>query len=680
MANHPDEGFHWLEVDFSDVLFLLRRHLRLLIAAPIAGFTVALLVTLMIRPQFTSDALIYLRPNFDKDMQVERVGSKLEDDDSLRSIERSMIADTVILRMVERLSLRDDEDFLGKGALDDGPLSDAKLLKTIRDRYRSELVPTTRLVELEVDDYSADRATLIANTLIDEFLIHLRNDRSAKANELRTALTEQVEKSLAATLALETKLQAFRSDHPDEFVEQDSEIFHDRILQQGSALNEANAEMARLAGTVEALRAIDPRQDPYRVFQILSNRNSEYLSNLLSMLAAAKTELAGVKKRSTERAPEYKAAVSRLEQVESTMRDYAMEMKNGVESEYQAAVEKVSKLSDRLVGLQGDFVGFKSTSAEFRGLKGEIDRNWNTFAKLQQSIMDLDLEPETTPNFVTVVSEPVVPDKKSKPSRVLWCAAGMVLGGLVALGRIFVSNRRGLPFTSVEQAAGRLQVSPLAALKIPGSGNPAEQMAELGKAPQLLNILIALRSTRVVHITSIDGDSRSQLLSETIGRLCGTHGRETLLIAFGYQSEKVVKPAAMDGSRLSRLELSVDSLLEGEEFRSGLDQLKEKFDRIIVDTTQLNEGEAKLAVANLVPHTLLLIDGQSVPRSDYEQAVKQFQCIEASELSLIYLTGEVGRATDPGPPPEPHYHGAATRAAGNSEPQVAAAVSGPVRP
>ncbi len=678
MANHSDEGFHWLEIDFSDVLFLLRKHLRLLIAAPIAGFVLALVVTLLIRPQFTSDALIYLRPNFDKDMQVERVGSKLEDDDSLRSIERSMIADTVILRMVDRLGLRDDEDFLGRGALDDGPLSDAKLLKTIRDRYRSELVPTTRLVELEVDDYSAERATLIANTLIDEYLVHLRNDRSAKEVELRTALTAQVEKSLAATLALESKLQIFRSDHPDEFVEQDSEIFHDRILQQGAALNEANSEMARLAGTVQALQVIDPQEDPYRVFQILSNRNSEYLSNLLSMLTAAKTELAGVKRRSTERAPDYRAAVSRLEQVESTMRDYAMEMKNGVESEYRAAVEKVSKLNDTLVGLQGEFVGFKSTSAEFRGMKGEIDRHWNTFANLQQSIMDLDLQPETTPNFVTVVSEPVVPDKKAKPSRVLWCAAGMILGGLVALGLIFISNRRGLPFTSPAQAAEGLGLSALAALEIPCVGSVAEQMAVIDRSPQLLNILIAMRDTKVAHVTSIGGQPQFRLLPEMIGRLYGKHGRETLWIVFGYQSEKVVQSEPTDAPRLSRLELSAEQLLNCDQFRSGLDQLLEKFDRIIVDTTQLSEAEAKLAVAQLVQHTLLLVDGQSVPRSDYEQAVKQLQAIEASELSLIYLTSASGRSTESNPSAEPHHQGARTTT--KDEPQAAAKVPGSVRP
>ena len=654
MSQNPNEGFHWLEVDISDVLFLLRKHLWLLLAAPAIGFALALLVSFLMRPQFTTSALVYLRPNFDQDMQVEQSSAKLEDDDSLRSIERSMFADTVILRMVDRLGLRDDEDFLGKGELDEGPLSDAKLLKLIRDRYRTDLVPTTRLVELEVDDYSAQRAVEIANVLIDEFLVHLGNDRADKGMELRIALTAQVEKSLAATLELESKLKDFRSEHPDQFVEQDSEIFHERLLQQGASLNEANAEMARLAGTVEALQSIDPEKDPYRVFQILSNRNSEYLSNLLSMLAAAKAELAAVKRKSTERAPEFRAALSRLEQVEATMRDYALEMKNGVESEYRAATEKVGKLGESLAQLQGEFVNFKSTSAEFRGVKGEIDRNWNTFAKLQQSIMDLDLAPETTPTFVTVVSEPVVPDKKSKPFRLLWVAVGTILGGMFAAAVIFIRHRRGLPFTSPMQAAQRFETSSVTPLKVPEQGSAAEIFSQLQTSPKLLNVLISLRDSKLVHIAAAKSGATSTLLPEVVGRLCAGRGLETLWVVIEYGCDAQRQAQSLEVDRLSKLIVSADQLLDTAEFDKGLSMLCDKFDKVIIDTTRLEEFEARSAVVRLVPRTVLLIDGSGVPRPDYKTLQDQFRTLGDSGLSLIYFTPEGRGRKDAGCRAEHH--------------------------
>ena len=657
-----DRGFRWLEADVSDVLFLVRRHLWLLLAAPAVGFGLALLASLLVRPQFTTHALVFLRPNFDKDIQVERVYSKLEDDDSLRSMERAIISDTVILRTIERLGLRDDEDFLGEEALEKGPLTDAKLLKLVRDRYRTKLVPTTRLVELEVDDYSAERAVEVANALIEEFLGHLTSDRIEKETELRVALTAQVQKSLAATLELERKLEAFRTERPGQFVEQDSEIFHERLLQQGTALNEANSEVARLAGTVKALQSIDPDKDPYRVFQILSNRNSEYLSNLLSMLAAAKAELAAVRKRSTERAPDYRAAVSRLEEVESTMRGYAAEMKNGIESEYRAALEKVAKLDDSLAGLQSDFVDFKSTSAEFRGIKGEIDRNWNTFSKLQQSIMDLDLEPETMPTFVTVMSEPVVPDKKSKPFRLLWVVIGTILGGGFAVGVIFLRNRFGLPFTSREQLEQRFEELPVAALKVPDVGSIAEIGAQLDSAPELLNVLVSLRGAKLVHIASAEpppgaeqeSSASLSVIPEIIGRMCGRHRMETLWINFDDQVEAVPQIRPAGSARLSKLTVSAERILDEKRFEEGLQKLSDRFDKVIVDTTCLAGSEARLAIAGLVISNVLLVDGERCPRSKYERLVTRLRDPRNGELSLVYVTRSNGSETPAGATADHH--------------------------
>lgn len=669
MAKNSDSEFQWFEADLSDILYLVRKHIRLLLLAPPLGFALALAVSFMMRPVFSTEALVYLRPNFDKDMQIEQTLSKLEDDDSLRSMERSMTSDTVILRMVDRLDLRSDEDFLGKGALDEGALTDAKLLKLVRDRYQTELVPTTRLVELKVDDYSAQRVTLIANTLIDEFLTLLGNDRSTKEAELRTALTAQAELSLKQTLEVETKLEAFRARHPELLVEQDSEIFHERLLQQGAALNEANSEMARLAGTVATLDSVDPEKDPYRVFQVMSNRNNEYLANLLSMLAASKAEMAAVKQRATERNPDYQAAASRLEQVEATVRDYAVEMKNGVESEFRAASEKAIKLNDTLVGLQGEFVGFKSTSAEFRGIKGEIDRHWNTFMKLQQALMDLDLEPETTPTFVTVVSEPVVPDKKSKPFRLLWVAAGTILGGLFATGMIFVRNRRGLPFTSAEQASDRFDVPTIAALKIPLNGSALERMAEVERSPQLRNILIAQRNSDLVHITSLNQNSTTQLLPELIARTCAKQGIETLWISFAYLSKGPASIKPMGIANLSKLDMVADDLLDGNLFESGFSQLREKYGRIIVDTTQLSETEARLAVAQEIPSTVLLVDGSEVPRTEYDRFMSQCGALPHNKTALVYLTST--NQLPASAPPLADHHGFGNRPSMAEEPKIA---------
>ena len=290
MRNNPkDDDFHWLEVDVSDVVYLFRKHFGLLFWAPVLGFILAVVAAKVQRPMFATEMEIYLRPNFDQEMQLEQASSKLEDDDSVRSIERVLVSDTVVLAMVKTLGLRNDFEFLGE-KLEPGELTDAKILKIIRDRYTTKLIPMTRIVKLRVEDYSPERTALIAQTLIDEFLGHLKEDRNLKEADLRTTLVAQAQKALEGSLSSEKKLNQFREANPDTLADQDSSIFKDRILQSGTALNEANSERSNLAGMIKALEGIEPQEEPFRVFQILSNRNSEYLSELLGMHARAKSE------------------------------------------------------------------------------------------------------------------------------------------------------------------------------------------------------------------------------------------------------------------------------------------------------------------------------------------------------------------------------------------------------
>lgn len=637
-ANHStkDEEFHWLEVDFSDLTYLLRKHLKLLIFLPLFGFALAVVAAKIQRPVFATDVEVYLRPNFDQEFQVERTYSKLDDSDSLRSIERALVSDSIVLAMVKKLGLRNDVGFLGE-TFKLGELTDARLLKTIRDRYTTKLVPTTRIVKLRVEDFSPDRTALIADTLISEFLALLREDRNLKEADLRSTLVAQSQKALEGALESEKELNGFRAANPDNFADQDSSIFKDRILQSGTALNEANAARSNLAGMIEALEGIDPREDPFQVFQILSNRNSEYLSELLGMHARAKSEFGVAKEQYRMGHPGYKTAESRLAEVEGTLRDYAAEMKSSVQSEYDAASQKVEKLSETLSILRSEMVGQKSVSAEFRGLKEEIDRNWNTYTALQQKIRDLDLNPEVTPTFATVMSGPVVPDKKAKPGTLLYAAGGMILGGFYALGLIFWKNRFGLPFTSQSQAEKKLSLATVASIPTPSDGSRESRLALLERSREMVGLLISLGDSKLIHVTSIDKESPGEILSTAMSRACARQDLRVLLISIHY---RIQRPADIVSDRsvagLSLLDLPLEILTPPNGFRNGVGKLFESFDRIIVDTSRISEKAARLEVARSAEKNLLLVQpGRGSFRSGYCDLVEDLERAGVRNTALV---------------------------------------------
>lgn len=640
MTKTPEEqdAFRWLEADWSDIVHLLRRNRALLLVAPALGLLLGLAASFLLPPVYRTSATIYLRPNFDREMALEQNISKLEDADSLRSMERAMVSDAVVLRAVERLGLRNDPGFLGESVPPEG-LPDARIMEILRDRYAAELVPNTRLVELTVEDYSPERAARIADALVDEFLGHLSSDKRAKEAELRSLLLGQAERALEGALAAEEKLKEFRLANPETIVEQDSGIFHERLLEHGKALNEATAELSRLEAVRASLQSIDAAADPYRVFQAVNNRTSDHLSELLTMHAAAKSDFAAVQQRVTASHPSYLEAESRLAQVNETLLSYAGELKNGVELEHAAALERTQRLQENLSALQQELVGFKQASAEFRGLKEEIDRHWNTHSRLQQKIMDLDVGPEGDPTFATVISRALVPDEKAGPKELLWGGGGILLGGLFALGMVWRRHRQGLPFTSAAQPAEILGIPAIAELQAAKSGETGQRIARLESSPQWLNLLLALRDIRVVQVTSLDSGEDAALLPQALCRSDASRGIPSLLLTFRHQADPRAEARPLLGSaQASVMEIHPDLLLQPGRFISLLSERLKEYGRIVIDTTQSPEVEVKLTVCQIAQASLVAVSGgRGRPREEYRRFVDACAARRIFTLGAVYL-------------------------------------------
>ncbi|MEM1441141.1 MAG: Wzz/FepE/Etk N-terminal domain-containing protein [Verrucomicrobiota bacterium] len=639
--NAADSEFRWLEIDLSDLLFLFRRHLLLVLFLPLGFAICAMLVCFAMRPMFASTAILYLRPNFDREMLIERSFSKLEDADSLRSVERAIISDTVILRMIDRLDLRNDESFIGEAPDPGTTFTDHALLNKVRKRYQTKLLPNTRLVELEVGDYSAERSKMIAETLIYEFLRHLGEERDIQQNDVRLTLVNQADKALEEALASEKQLEKFRSENPTLIVEQDSSIFQDRLLQYSQSLNQASSEKSTLEGTLVALEGIDTEKDPYRIFQILKNRNSDYLSELLGMYAEAKSELASIGEQYTAAHPTYRESQSRLEQFESTLRGYADEMKDGLESEYEAAIRREEKLRESLGDLQTEFVAFKSKSAEFRGLQEKIERNWSTYTQLQEKITELDLNPENEFNFVTLVSKPIVPDKKSRPVTKLWMAAAGFFGLLCVSGILLIRYRNGLPYTTLAQVAEDPSVRRTSSIEL----SKAKNTESLSDEPDVLNLAILACSEEITHITSPAPDPQADTVIEAIARALGSQKQNTLIMALDFEEndgENLIEPTSTPG--VSKITLSARRLLDPEAFQRGLKGCLRSFDRILINTSALKRRDSILATASHSNNDLVLVRKQSLSRTLYRQFFKQLLDHGTQGPIAVVLDGEIVEA------------------------------------
>ena len=153
-----------------------------------------------------------------------------------------------------------------------------------------------------------------------------------------------------------------------------------------------------------------------------------------------------------------------------------------------------------------------------------------------------------------------------------------------------------------------------------------------------------------MHVTALDPSEGARLIPELIGRLCAGRGLSTLWVSFDYDASDASSLGPTDRDNLSKLVLPAHQLLDPESLRLGLEKALATYERIVVDSTALAEPEARLALAPLVESTLLVVDGETVPRSHYRSFVDSYRNLMPGDrpLLLALATGDLALSRDAG--------------------------------
>ena len=83
-------------VDWDDIMSILKRRWAWLVVIPAICAALALAyVLLLVTPMYKSSAMVFIDPNFDHILQIENVSSGVSDSDSLKSIEKAIVSDSM---------------------------------------------------------------------------------------------------------------------------------------------------------------------------------------------------------------------------------------------------------------------------------------------------------------------------------------------------------------------------------------------------------------------------------------------------------------------------------------------------------------------------------------------------------------------------------------------------------
>lgn len=630
-------------LDLDDLFGILRRRLPWFFILPTICVAIALFYAFFLAERlYQSKAMVFVDPMFDQTLQIQPTGTAMSDLDSLNSLEKAIVSDTMMLRVIEKLDLREQAGFLPRSLQrqkDQGKeVSDSELLKELREsRFSASLIRPTRLLELSILDPDPVRAQRIASTFVEEFESFLGDQKRKEAGHSTEELRARADEAYQHALNAEKELEQFRRDHPDLTVEQDHQLFAERLTKMGEELNDVSGKVMQLRSRVETIHDLDPMADPLKVISLGSFAQNEVVATLLNQRSDARAVLASLAEQFTENHPRYREAAGRADEIERQLQTLATDLKQALEAEYAASQRNEEMLTNRVAELQTQLTSVKTASSQFRAIQQRVETEWQIHQTLREKIGQTSIQSEKSSNVTRVMSEPIVAHKPTKPSKPLAAILGLFGGFALCSGLVGVDLLRSKPFANRRQVEQSLSAHVVAEIAPPSRGGTDRDLVDA-----MTRVLLSPehRGATVMHLSSLKENEEGLRVAACLASASAMHGCPTLLVSIvpgGDPSLPInLVPTASQTNNLHTLRLPASFLFAPQDAWQLLSPHCQRFGRVVIESTAFTqETQVPAAIAPMADANLILVDKNSGTRDQIENSVTFLARGTRSQLSVI---------------------------------------------
>lgn len=456
-AQAPGRAFD--DIDAALVLAWLRRSLWLVLGIAVFGAVAGLLFGMLAPPRYTATADLVIDPGHLQVVTDDVLPQAQQSDAQLLAVEsklRVLTAGATLADVVAALHLDGDPEFAARSGLAFGDSAAPEDASTTALRNLDKHVSASReersyVVTLSVWSSDPGKSVRITNAVVTAFKDELAKSSADAAGQAATALDDRLASLRDAASTAEAKVEAFKREH--HLVESGGQLtstisitqLNTQVLDATARLNEAQAHYQQLtdnnasddasAGaldstTMSALRA------QYAALRQQADSLAASLGPEHPTLRAARAQVAAAQ-------AQIKAETTRMIQAAKQQMDQAQAALDALKA--QAAMASAHVFDDNAAQVQLNQLERDATAQAtiYQTFLGRA----RTVAEQQQI--------DTT--NIRVISPPILPDSRSYPPRTLVLVgaggvAGLVLGGLVAVGLGFLRRTRAVGRRTAQNA------------------------------------------------------------------------------------------------------------------------------------------------------------------------------------------------------------------------------------
>jgi polysaccharide biosynthesis transport protein len=649
-------------VSFAEILRVIRGHLWLVAAILTLCLAGAVVVSLLIRPEYMASVTLEVNPEGNQSVQIGEVPAINVNDFSLLETQAGLLRSRSLAeRVVRTLNLAGNEEFVGT---DEGT-RDAREAIAVNKLMRSVTVTPlrdTRLIEVEVISFDPALAARIGNAYAENFIQSGLERRFEATSYARRFLEERLASVRERLEDSERQLVAYAqqqgiinipSGSGDSKAEQSLDAT--ALVSLNEALSQARAER------VEAEQRFRQTSGARSSSDIVNNPTVQTLSTERAQLEAEYQEKLGVFRPDYPQMVQLRSRIEALDKSIAAASSRVSRASSGqLRGEFEAAVGRENALQARVNQLKEALLNLRGRSIQYTILQREVDTNRSLYDALLQRYREVGVAGGVGTNVISVIDRAEVPDVPFKPNLPLNVVIGLLAGLVIGLGAAFALEWMDDTIKVPDDLTAKLGLSPLGLIPVSDKNTSVREALEDPRSPvseAYHSVRAALqfstdhgvpRSLLVTSTRASEGKSSTALaLAQTLSRL----GANVLLVDADLRKPTFRGPSgASEGlssvlagasatkdcchpTEVDRLFLlpsgpippNPAELLSSARLGEAIEELVKIFDHVVIDGPPvLGLADAPL-LANRIEGTLMVIEAGSIRRAAALNAVNRLR-------------------------------------------------------
>ncbi|MBP9224121.1 MAG: polysaccharide biosynthesis tyrosine autokinase [Verrucomicrobiales bacterium] len=659
-------GFPTLDLTRLAAVVFRRLWLAGTVAAAFVGL--AIFYVLTATKVYQSSAVIYVDPKndgavFDGIKGVRQ--ASWETLDALKSMADGIRNGTVILRVVDKLKLREDPSFLPTRA---AGYSDSELVEIIGKNVTADLRRGTRLIDVAVKDRSPERAQAMTAAFIDEFQNLIREQNQSSAEKSRATLEEQAVNQLERVNQAEEKLQEFRRLHSDLALNEKSDITNTKLEDLDKLLSGASNDVLLRRAEFEQYESI-PKEEIERVLEIGEQGGQDHIQKILLARNQKRAEFSRIKDQYAPSHPTYQSYEGDLKGLEEQVTLVAQGIGESIEKGYHRAVDHEKKLRETVQEQKLKLIEVDGVMKEFRTLARSVEAASSTYERLLDRINDTEVTEHVDETVVRTFSEPLVSLKPVSPKKTIIVAVAGVFGSMVGLALVTLLGLLDRTLNSRKQVESTLGLSVLAEIprafeknweledSIFVTRDPGSLVSESFRS---LRTSLSAHAPRSVMITSPSPGEGKSFCAANLAVLQANMGYRTLLIDADFCRPRMAsifidpirgKPGegALAAQNMcqetvfknlyllscGRFTSNTGEPMNSEIFAQMLNESYASFDCVIIDTSPINVVSDGLTYSRHADAVVLVVKAGETNADSARRAMRELQRMRSALVGTV---------------------------------------------